>query len=147
MKVSGKSTCPGCNKAHPVEFDFDKLDIKTPDSLTEGLVTGTGQTLVQPEPKIVEKEVIKTVNSPDEPFFVCKNGNCGEGVHRNENYSKKPNKKCKNCDSLNGNKKCKNCGNVDVEEFDELDDEDLTELGIPMPPEPDNDNHEEHNHE
>ncbi len=76
-------------------------------------------------------------------FFVCANGNCDIGVHRNENYSEKPNKKCKNCDSLNGEKKCTNCGNKDEEEFDELEDNELTELGIPMPPE----NHEGHSHE
>jgi len=93
------------------------------------------------EPEI--KEVTKTISPSDKPFFICANGNCDEGVHRNENYSKKPNKKCKNCDSLNGEKKCTNCGNKNEDEFDDLDDEELKELGIPMPPE----NHEGHNHE
>lgn len=137
--------CPHCKEK--VKLDLDKLDggiQKAQNSDIEN-VTQTQSTIQQQKPQDPEiKEVIKTVTPQDEPFFVCKNGNCGDGVHRNENYSKKPNKKCKNCDSLNGNKKCKNCGNIDEEEFDELEDEDLKELGIPMPG---IDEHEEHHHE
>jgi len=143
MKIEGDTTCPHCKKDHEASFDLDKLEVKpTSPELKNASTSGT-TTIQEEKPPKVE---IKTVQPQDEPFFACKNGNCGEGVHRNENYSKKPNKKCKNCDSLNGNKKCKNCGNTDVEEFDELDDEELKELGIPIPPESE-ESHEDHNHE
>ncbi len=144
MKLIGDTECPGCKKSHKVEFDLDKLDIPpTPAQNTQA----TGQQTIQEvksEIKEVEKIVEKTVTPSDEPFFACANGNCGDGVHRNENYKTKPNKKCKNCDSLNGKKKCKNCGNTDEEEFDELDDEELKELNIPLPNE--EESNEGHNH-
>lgn len=135
--------CPHCKKG--ITLDMDELKVlemaKPADNAT--VQTNTNQVMEKPkEPEI--KTEIKTVTPKDEPFFACANGNCGDKVHRNENYSKKPNKKCKNCDSLNGNKICKNCGNIDEEEFTELEDEDLKELGIPMPG---IDEHEEHNHE
>jgi len=143
MKVTGDATCPDCKKEHKVEFDFEKLDIKAPATLENA--TGTSQILEQKPQEPETKEVIKKVLPIDKPFYVCENGNCDEGqVHRNESYSKKPNKKCKNCDSLNGDKKCTNCGNKDSNEFDELDDAELEELGIPLPPE---NSHEGHNHE
>jgi len=143
MKITGDTECPGCKKTHKATFDIDKLT--TPESPTLENVQVTGQATQQMEkPKEPEKIIeTKTISPSDKPFFVCANGNCGEGVHRNDNYSKKPNKKCKNCNSLNGEKKCTNCGNKDTEEFDELEDDELTELGIPLPVE----NHEGHNHE
>jgi len=139
MKIHGD--CPNCKEK--VTIDIDKLQVTTPKTLENASAEGVTQVLeTKPvEPEI--KEVIKTISPSDKPFFVCANGNCGEGVHRNENYSKKPNKKCKNCDSLNGEKKCTNCGNKDEDEFDDLNDEELKELGIPLPPE----NFEGHNHE
>jgi len=133
--------CPHCKKG--IGIDTEKMEITELTKLSENVTATSTQVLEQPKEKIVEKEVVKTVSPSDEPFFACANGNCGEGVHRNENYKTKPNKKCKNCDSLSGKKKCKNCGNTDEEEFEELNDEELTELGIPMPPE---ETHEGHDH-
>lgn len=141
MKLTGDTTCPGCKKDHKVEFDLEKLDMP---ATTATNTQATGQQTIQEvkqEVKEVEKIVEKAVSPSDEPFFACKNGNCGE-LHKNTNYSTAPNKKCKNCDTLNGKKQCKNCGNADVEEFEELDDEELKELGIPIP-----ESHEGHDHE
>ena len=141
MKLTGDTTCPWCKKDHKVEFDLDNLENNVKPSTTTN-PQATGQTTIQEvKPEIVEKEVIKTVLPNDVPFFACKDGNCGE-IHKNENYTKAPNKKCKNCDTLNGIKKCKNCKNSDPEEFEELDNEELSDLGIPIPEE-----HEGHNHD
>jgi len=139
LKIHGD--CPNCKE--PVTIDIDKLEVKSPKQLENASADGQKQ-ILEEKPKEPEKEIeIKTISPSDKPFFVCANGNCDIGVHRNENYSKRPNKKCKNCDSLNGEKKCTNCGNKDEDEFDDLDDEELKELGIPLPPE----NHEGHSHE
>jgi hypothetical protein len=140
MNLEGDTTCPHCKKDHTASFNLDKLDIKTPASeLTNVTATETSQVLEKkPEPEPTPEPII--VSPSDVPFFPCKDGNCGE-IHENPNYSKAPNKKCKNCDTLNGIKKCKNCKNSDPEEFDELDNEELIEMGIPIPNE-----HEGHNH-
>lgn len=143
MKLTGDTTCPGCKKDHKVEFDLDKLDVPAKTAQTSNTQASSQTTIQEIKPEIVEKEVIKTVSPADVPFFPCKDGNCGE-IHKNPNYSKAPNKKCKHCDTLNGIKKCKNCKNSDPEEFDELDNEELTELGIPLPPA---DEHEGHDHD
>ena len=136
-----KGDCPHCKEK--IDFDPDKLKFEERKNNELKNMYTSGQTTQQieqkPEPEI--KEVIKAVSPADEPFYSCKNGNCDIGMHKNPNYSKKPNKKCKNCDSLNGSKKCKNCGNSDKEEFEDIDDEDLESLGIPMPAE------QEHNHD
>jgi len=143
VKLVEDIDCPHCKKPFTKETDLDKLSHVENITPNNSTLSATTQVLEQ-KPKEPEKVIeTKTISPSDKPFFVCANGNCDEGVHRNDNYSKKPNKKCKNCDSLNGDKKCTNCGNKDEEEFDELEDEELTELGIPMPPE----NHEGHNHE
>lgn len=144
MKIEGDTSCPHCKKEHTASFDLDKLDIKTPTSpLINAVATGNPQQLLEPKEIIKEVEKITKVSPSDEPFFSCANGNCSKGLHKNPNYSKAPNKKCKNCDSLNGNKKCKNCGNSDEEEFEELDNNELENLGIPLPEEKEHD----HNHD
>ena len=136
MKVLTEENCPHCKKSFESSHQLDNLE----PAINQGKikeVQGTQQNTIQEvkEPEI--KEVVKTVVPSDEPFYTCANGNCDKGMHKNPNYTKKPNKKCKNCDSLNGNKKCKNCGNSDEEEFEELDSDELNDLGIPEPPEHD----------
>lgn len=129
MKITGD--CPHCKK--DVEIDIDKLEVTQPKPI-ENASTTAQQTQQIVKPEIPEPKIeIKTVAPSDEPFYQCKNGECGKGVHKNPNYSKAPNKKCKNCDSLNGKKACKNCGNTDEEEFDELSAEELEDLKIPLP--------------
>ena len=137
MKINGD--CPHCKEK--VEIDIDKLEVKQPKALDNASSTSQ-QTIQEEKPieKIIEK--IKAVAPKDQPFFECKDGNCGDKMHTNPNYKTRPNKKCKNCDSLNGGEVCKNCGNTDKDEFDELDEDELNDLGIPTPK---NVEHE-HNH-
>jgi len=130
--------CPGCKQ--PLGINTDTMKIKQTTKQIEHPEATTGnQTTVQVEKPEPEKiEIIKTVAPSDQPFFKCKN--CNDS-HENPNYSEKPNKKCKNCDSLNGDKTCKNCGNHDPDNFEELDNDELKDLGIPDPKE------QSHDHE
>lgn len=134
MKITGD--CPNCKEK--VAIDIDKLEVKQPKELenttSEGQQT---QQIIKPEIKEIEKIVEKVKIPSDQPFYECKD--C-DSLHKNKNYSVRPNKKCNNCDSLNGpkNKGCKNCGNT---EFEELDEDQLDDLGIPKPAE------HEHEHE
>ena len=135
MKLTGD--CPNCKK--PVAFDIDKLTIKEPKSEIENPeASGQTTTQIQKEPDVTEKIVEKIRAPKDQPFYKCKN--CGD-AHKNTNYTQKPTKKCQNCGTLNGDPTCKNCGNTNSEEFEELDKEELDELGIPEP------NEQNHNHE
>ena len=90
----------------------------------------------KPKPEIK----IETVIEDFKPNYECPDGNCPDLVHPNKNYRRKPKGKCNNCDQFTKNKdgKCPWCKGTDIEE---LDPEDLEELGISNPPEV------EHNHE
>jgi hypothetical protein len=74
-----------------------------------------------------------------QPRFKCRDGSCDVGVHKNKNYREFPKTKCADCDQFNpfpenpdrGYKnKCLWCGSEDLEEIDP---EDLRDLGIPAP--------------
>lgn len=140
MKVLTEENCPHCKKSFESSHELENLEPKITKGKIKELESTAAQQTVQEvkEPEI--KEVVKAVSPSDEPYFACKNGSCGE-LHDNPNYTKLPDKKCKNCDTLNGIKKCKNCKNSDPEEFEEIEKEDLTGLGIPEPKE------HEHSHE
>lgn len=134
MKIVGDTTCPNCKKKHEVELDVDKLDsakiIKENPQISNPQASGLQtQQVVKPQEKIIEKEVIKSVPSSDQPYYECKD--C-DNMHKNPNYKIKPNQKCSNCGSLNRPKAkgCKNCGNT---EFEEVDNDELNELGVPEP--------------
>jgi len=134
-----ETDCPHCKK--PLGIDTEKMNVTDLVKPAEK-VNASNQVLAQEQKpaEIKEVEVIKAVSPNDQPFFACKNGDCGD-LHKNPNYSKLPDKKCRNCDTLNGTKQCKNCGNKDPEEFEDIEKDDLTELGIPEPKE------HEHTHE
>lgn len=133
MKITGD--CPNCKKE--IAIDIDKLDVKQEKPLEfVGSTTTAAQTIQVEKPK--SEIQIQTVAPKDQPFYKCKN--CGD-KHKNPNYSKRPNKKCSKCGSLNGETSCKNCDNNDSEEFEEIDEDKLDDMGIPKP-EP-----HEHNHE
>ncbi len=142
MKLTGDTTCPGCKKEHKVEFDLDKLnDNIKPQEINNGI--GSQQTIVTEKPKIVEKEVIKTVIEDFKPNYECPNGNCDTGVHKNKNYKKLVKGKCTNCDQFTKHDSgtCPWCKGTDI---DSIDPEDLQELGIEKPI---TDEHEGHEHE
>ena len=131
MKIEGR--CANCKK--PVGIDTDKMEvvemIKPLENTTASTANQQTVQLQEPTPieKIVEKEVIKSVPSSDQPYYECKD--C-DNMHKNPNYKIKPSQKCSNCGSLNRPKAkgCKNCGNI---EFDEIDNDELNELGVPDP--------------
>ena len=136
MKITGD--CPHCKDK--IEIDIDKLEIKAPKPLENSSAAGTSTVLEQ---KPVEKPVeikTETVIEDFKPNYECPDGNCDVGIHKNKNYKQKPKGKCNNCDQFTKNKdgKCPWCKGTDIEEVDP---EDLEELGISNPPEV------EHNHE
>ena len=148
MKIDGD--CPHCKKE--VTLDTEKLQyVKQEDGNlvnTRVSAAGNNQILQVPEqkPSIVEK--IKEVLPEFMPAGRCKNGNCDVGIHKNPNYKKRPKGKCTNCGQFSAHKEgdCPWCKNEDGKrgEIEELDDDELDELGIPKPPE---DEHEGHSHE
>lgn len=136
LKVIEEIECPGCKHKFDKTTDLSDLKnvpvtkIENKAKIKEVIEEGQTSQIIEKE-KIVEKVKIPS----DQPFYECKD--C-DSLHKNKNYSVRPNKKCNNCDSLNGpkNKGCKNCGNT---EFEELDEDQLDDLGVPKP--------EEHEHE
>ena len=135
MKIEGDTTCPNCKKDHAVEFDIDNLDIKKVEvpqvrvnSVQSAQVT---EQIEKPVGKV--KEVLKIPSYI--PKYKCKN--C-DSNHKNKAYTNMPKARCANCGqfSPDGVGSCPWCDN---DEFEELDKDDLKELGIPEP--------EEHNHE
>jgi len=143
MNLEGSTTCPHCKKDHDVAFNLDKLDTKaTPSQANNASISGTG-TILEEKPKEIEKIVEKTVIEDFKPNYECPNGNCDLGVHKNTNYKKKPKGKCTNCDQFTKHSKgtCPWCKKNDT--IEEIDKEELEELGIE---EPIIDEHLEHNH-
>jgi len=135
LKLLTKQKCPNCEKDFDGEIDIDKLDLKPPKAAEIQASTEAINKEVTKQAKEFKQEV-KTVAPPDQPFFKCKNCN---DTHKNPNYTKQPNKKCQNCGTLNGSDSCKNCGSVESEE---LDPEELEDLGIPEPGEPKSGDHD-----
>jgi len=128
MKINGD--CPHCKEK--VSIDIDKLEVKQPKGLTNANAE-TQQTVQmsnqEPEIKEVVKEVTKLPNI--QPNYRCKDGRCGN-IHPNPDYTKRADKKCENCGQLGEGGECLWCKGSD---FEELDNEELDELGIPEPKE------------
>lgn len=143
MKLTGDATCPGCKKDHKVEFDLEKLDVKPIPSEVSNTSASNQATIQETKPEVIEKEVVKTVIEDFKPNYECPDGNCDVGVHKNKNYTKKPKGKCTNCGQFTKHDKgtCPWCKGTELEE---LDNDELEELGIIDPA---IDEHEGHNHE
>jgi len=140
LKLHGD--CPNCKEK--VTFDLEKeMKIKEPKALENQTKEGLTQVLEQKPPEIIEKEVIKTVIEDFKPNYECHNGDCDIGVHKNTNYKKKPKGKCTNCGQFTKHDKgtCPWCKGTDI---DELDEDELNDLGII---DPTIEEHEGHNHE
>ena len=132
IKVIGETTCPGCKKDHEAEFDLDKLDIKKVEVPELRNTRLESVQIEKPQEKIVEKIKIPS----NIPKYKCKN--CNKN-HKNPDYHKKPQYKCSNCGQFSTtDDECIWCNN---KEFDEIDEDELKELGIDEPDE------EEHDHE
>jgi len=138
MKLHGD--CPNCKEK--VTFDLEKeIKVKQPQALENQSTEQSQQLLEKPKPEVIEKEVIKTVIEDFKPNYECPDGNCDIGVHKNKNYSKRVKGKCSNCDQFTKHDKgtCPWCKKNDT--IEQIDSEELDELGIESPPE------QEHIHE
>ena len=139
MKINGD--CPNCKEK--VSIDIDKLEIKAHKEL-QNASTETTQVLIEkpkePEIKIETKTVIEDFKTN----YECPNGDCDIGVHKNTNYKKMVKGKCSNCDQFTKHNKgvCPWCKKNDT--IEEIDQEELEELGIVKPEIVE---HEGHNHE
>jgi len=134
MKIAGD--CPHCKEK--IDIDIDKLTLKQKDTElknTEASQQQTIQEITVPEVKEVVKE--KMIIPSHIPGYECSDGNCGN-IHPNQNYKKRVKAKCSNCGQFtpNPDKNCPWCNN---KEFEELEDDELEELGIP---EPENNHHD-----
>jgi len=138
MKLLGETTCPHCKKDHDTEFNLENLEqvpVTIPKSKIKE-IQNNNQIQELQEPKVIEK--IKEVLPSNIPAFKCKDGNCGR-VHKNPNYKRAPTGKCSNCGQFTSDldTECPWCNN---KEFEEINDNDLEDLGIPIP---DHNHHEE----
>lgn len=135
MKILGETTCPGCKKNHEVELDVDNLEIKQIEmpQVSNPRVQTPQQTVQVQAPKEKVKEVLKIPSYI--PKYKCKN--C-DANHKNKAYTNMPKARCANCGQFSPDG-IGNCPWCESNEFEELDKDDLKELGIPEP--------EEHNHE
>lgn len=134
-----------CKHNHEMTVDLNELGMKLNDtSPPNATVTRIPELTMPPtqpsqqqQPEVQVKEV-----APDfMPGFTCKNGNCDVGIHKNPNYHTRPKGKCTNCGQFNKKKEgsCPWCRGKET--IEEINDEELDDLGIPKPTE------EEHNHE
>lgn len=143
VKLLEDLTCPHCKKDFEKETDLDQLDKPEPVKANKSSVQQQTQ-LEQKEPekqppKEVIKEVVKLPNTI--PGHKCKDGNCGR-VHPNKNYSRAPKYTCQNCGQFSDNNEdCIWCNSKD---FEEIEKEDLEDMGIRLPKQTEED---EHDHE
>jgi len=136
LKLIGESTCPGCKKDHSVEIDIDNLNVEQMEIPKVKNLQVEGRTQIQQlePPKEIIKEITKIPSYI--PKYKCKN--CKEN-HKNKDYTTLPKYKCENCGQFStSNDSCVWC---DGKEFDEIEKEELTDLGIEEPQE------QEHDHE
>jgi len=140
MKISGDvdATCPDCKKdfKHKAQLDIDKLEVKqlqTPELNNPSTTTQTTVQVEKPKPEVI----VKTQTPSHIPSFKCKDGKCGK-MHPNDNYTSQIKGKCTNCHQFtsNTNDPCPFCNQ---KEYDELDEDELKDLGIPEPKEVEHD--------
>lgn len=121
----------------PLSFKIDIPEVnpvvKTmPEPKIEGL-NKTQPTQPHAEPaKSEEKvvEVVKKVVPSWQPNYICKGPNCN--TKKNPAYAQRPKGKCPNCGQFSKEPfgACIWCGNKELEELDE---EELDNLGVPRP--------------
>jgi len=144
LKILTKETCPGCKKEFESSHELENLEPKINKGTIKELTSGD-QVIQQIEkPKDPEVKIeTKTVIEDFKPNYECPNGDCDIGVHKNTNYKKKPKGKCTNCGQFTKHDKgtCPWCKGTELEELDE---DELNELGIVDPV---IDEHEGHIHE
>jgi len=105
--------CPGCNQQIAID------DSPQQNELNQARV------------ELEELKKIPKVQSFI-PNYQCKDGTCGQ-VHENPHYTNRPKGKCTNCDQFSPIKegKCSWCKEEDS--IEEIDKDDLENLGIRLP--------------
>jgi hypothetical protein len=119
----------------PLEFEVDIPEVKPlvkvkPDAIIKNQKIQSMENNEIPEikEKIVEK-VTKVVPSW-QPNFICKGPNCN--TKKNPAYAQRPNGKCSNCGQFT-KESFGTCIWCNSKEIEELDPEELDNLGIPTP--------------
>jgi len=125
--------CPGCKK--DLTLDTETLDVSKfkESQVKNAKVSPTQQVILEkPEEKPKPEVKIETVIEDFKPNYECPDGNCDVGVHKNKNFKKRPKGKCTNCNQFTKQEKgiCPWCKSTELEE---LDPEELDELGIMKP--------------
>lgn len=105
-------TCPGCSQ---------QIGIADPPEAQENILLRQQIEQLQKEPKI----------QPFIPGYRCVGTDCNE-IHKNPNYTKIPKGKCRNCDQFSS-KKQGTCPWCKQDELEEIDKDELTDLGIKLP--------------
>lgn len=153
MKKYADTTCPNCHNDHLVEFDVPDVSearnqlaviekpLQAPD-LDAAIERAFAKRDSQAQAMQKEKEKKAAAKKKDDPIFPsflpgapCLSGNCSQGgYHKNPGYKDKLNKRCANCETLNGTS-AKRCFACKSQEFydDLLSDEELRDLGIDLP--------------
>lgn len=136
LKLVQEADCPHCKKKIELETDVDQLSVDKKQIGSKGKATTEEE---KPEPEV--KEVIKEVTKiPSHiPSYKCKDGSCGR-MHNNPNYTKTIKGKCSNCGQFTADLDSE-CPFCNQKEYDELEEDELKDLGIPEPKE------ETHDHE
>jgi len=131
MKLLTKELCPHCKKEFESEKDLENFDIKKNVGTIEKVTPDPITIPTEPEVKEVIKEVTKIPSHI--PAYKCKDKKCGK-MHPNPNYDRQIVGKCTNCGQFTAdlNSKCQFC---EHSEYDELDKDELKDLGIPEPKE------------
>jgi len=104
--------CPGCNQQIAIDDSPEQTQLNQLQTEIEQL---------QKEPKMQSFV----------PAFRCKDGTCNQ-IHSNPRFTKLPRGKCRNCEQFSGSKegKCSWCKENEIEEIDK---DELTDLGIELP--------------
>ncbi len=145
-------SCPGCKakieleRKKPVHRIVEKSDSLATSEL-DAIVERVAAKLKPKEPEKIEKPKEKViVKLPSwQPKEFCANGQCGD-PHKNPDYKQRVKKKCTNCGAWAPAKaaKCATCTKQDIDDpWEELDEDELNEMGIPMPEA--HEHHHDHN--
>jgi len=129
MKLLTAEVCPKCKHQFESEKEMEGLE----PSKNKGKIEKITSTEKEKDPEVKEviKEVVKTQTPAHIPSFKCKDGNCGL-MHKNPNYTKKIKGKCTNCGQFTSNTDSE-CPFCNQKEYDEIEEDELKDLGIPEP--------------
>lgn len=87
------------------------------------------------ENNVLRQQIEQLKKEPKMPSYIptyqCKDGTCGQN-HTNPRYTTRPKGKCRNCDQFSALKEGK-CSWCKQDEIEEIDKDELTDLGIELP--------------